>query len=167
MDPPGQPARLGSGSPSPWSSYDAAQAGWQKAKAALELFGPDGRLNDRAWAEARVSEALPALAGKPWTTLRHLLQSPKAFAFLDRLHAELGRLPIDQELREALVRLWWLRRRARKDDDDGHHAKAILLQEVLCWKLAPDWQRWYRRGRRDAPHDGSGQQRRGVASTAS
>ncbi len=123
--------------------YDAAQAGWQKAKAALELFGPDGRLNDRAWAEARVSEALPALASKPWTTLRHLLQSPKALAFLDRLHAELGRLPIDQDLREALVRLWWLRRRARKDDDDGHHAKAILLQEVLCWKLAPDWQSWY------------------------
>jgi tetratricopeptide (TPR) repeat protein len=122
--------------------YDAAKAGWQKAKAALEVFGPDGRLNDRAWAEARVSEALPALAGKAWTTLRHLLQSPKAFAFLDRLHAELGRLPIDQELREALVRLWWLRRRARKDDD-GHHAKAILLQEVLCWKLAPDWQSWY------------------------
>ncbi len=123
-------------------SYDAASAGWQMAKAALELFRPDGRLNDRAWAEARVSEALPALAGKPWTTLRHLLQSPKAFAFLDQLHAELGRLPIDQELREALVRLWWLRRRARKDDD-GHHAKAILLQEVLCWQLAPDWQKWY------------------------
>ncbi len=123
-------------------SYDAVSAGWQMAKAALELFRPDGRLNDRAWAEARVSEALPALAGKAWTTLRHLLQSPKAFAFLDQLHAELGRLPIDQELREALVRLWWLRRRARKDDD-GHHAKAILLQEVLCWQLAPDWQRWY------------------------
>ena len=123
--------------------YDAAQAGWQKAKAALDLFRPDGRLNDRAWAQARVSEALPALAGKAWTTLRHLLQSPKAFAFLDRLHAELGRLPISPELREALVRLWWLRRRARKGDDDGHHAKAILLQEVLCWKLAPDWQRWY------------------------
>lgn len=123
--------------------YDAARAGWQKAKAALELFGPDGRLNDRAWAEAQVTAALPALAGKEWTTLRHLLQSPKAFAFLDRLHAQLGRLPIDQELREALVRLWWLRHRARKGDADGHHAKAILLQEVLCWKLAPDWQRWY------------------------
>jgi hypothetical protein len=123
--------------------YDAAKAGWQRAKAALDLFRPDGSLNDRAWAQARVSEALPALAGKAFTTLRHLLQSPKAFAFLDRLHAELGRLPVSPELREALVRLFWLRRRARKGDDDGHHAKAILLQEVLCWKLAPDWQQWY------------------------
>ena len=124
--------------------YDAAKAAWERAKAALELFRPDGRLNDRAWAEARVSEALPGLAGKAWTTLRHLLQSRKAFAFLDQLHEELGRLPISQELREALVRLVWLRRRARKGNDDGHHAQAILLQEVLCWKLAPDWQRWYR-----------------------
>jgi hypothetical protein len=122
--------------------HDAAKAGWETAKAALELFRPDGRLNDRAWAEARVNEALPALAGKAWTTLRHLLQSRKAFAFLDALHAKLDRLPIGQELREALVRLSWLHRRAR-GGDDGYHAKAILLQEVVCWKLAPDWQKWY------------------------
>lgn len=122
--------------------HDAAKAAWQRASTALELFRPDGQLNDRAWAWAQVQEALPALGGKAWTTLRHLLQSSKAFTFLDRLHAELGRLPIGQELREALVRLFWLRRRAR-DDDDGHHAKAILLQEVVCWKLAPDWRRWY------------------------
>jgi hypothetical protein len=124
--------------------HDAAEASWQEAKEALELVRPDGCLNDRAWAEARAREALPALAGKAWTTLRHLLQSRKAFAFLDQLHADLGRLPSSQELREALVRLVWLRRRARKGGDDAHHAKAILLQEVLCWKLAPDWQGWYR-----------------------
>ena len=123
--------------------YDAAKASWEMAKAALELFRPDGRLNDRAWAEARVCEALPGLAGQAWTTLRHLLQSRKAFAFLDRLHAELDRLPIGQELREALVRLTWLHRRARAGDDDGYHARAIVLQEVVCWKLAPDWQKWY------------------------
>ena len=122
--------------------YDVARAGWLLAKAALEVFRPDGRLNDRAWAEARVSEALPALAGKAWSTLRHLLQAHKAFTFLDRLHAQLGKLPIDSELREALVRLCWLRRRSRVDDD-GHQAKAILLQEVVCWKLSPDWSRWY------------------------
>ena len=114
MDPLGQPARLGPGSPSPCSAMTRHERGGEKAKAALELFRPDGQLNDRAWAEARVSEALPALAGKAWTTLRHLLQSPKAFTFLDRLHAELGQLPIESPLREALVRLWWLRRRARQ-----------------------------------------------------
>jgi hypothetical protein len=124
--------------------YDAARAAWRRAKAALELFRPDGQLNDRTWAEARVSEALPALAGKAWTTLRHLLQAPEAFTFLDRLHTQLGQLPIASPLREALVRLWSLRRRAPAKDDDGQQAKAILLQEVICWKLAPDdWSRWY------------------------
>jgi hypothetical protein len=122
--------------------YDAARAGWLIAKEALELFRPDGRLNDRAWAEARVKEALHALAGKAWNTLRHLLQAEKAFTFLDRLHSRLGTLPINPELREALVRLWWLQRRCRANDD-GHQTKAILLQEVICWKLSPDWSRWY------------------------
>src|SRR5208282_3960672 len=99
--------------------YDTAKAGWQIAKAALELFRPDGRLNDRAWAEARVSEALPALAGKAWTTLRHLLQA-----------------------HEALVRLWSLRRRSPAKDE-GYKAKAILVQEVVCRKLEPQWRTWY------------------------
>ena len=123
--------------------YDTARTAWQRAKAALEVFRPDGRLNDRAWAEARVREALPALGGKAWTTLRHLLQSPKAFTFLDQLHAKLDQVPIDPALCEALVRLVRLRRRAQKGNDEGHHAKMILLQEVVCWKLTPDWQRWY------------------------
>jgi hypothetical protein len=121
--------------------YDAAKAGWQRAKAALEFFRPDGRLNDRAWAEARVKEALLALAGKAWTTLRHLLQAHESLTFLDQLHARLATLPIKQELREALVRLWWLRR--RRDDDQAHKAKAILVQEVICWKLDPQWHTWY------------------------
>ncbi len=123
--------------------YDAAKASWEMAKAALELFRPDGQLNDRAWAEARVQQALPALAGKAWTTLRHLLQAPEAFTFLDQLHARLAKLPIEQQLREALVRLWWLRR--SRSDDQAQKAQSILVQAVICWKLAPDWHTWYRK----------------------
>jgi hypothetical protein len=123
--------------------YDEAQRAWQTAKTALELFRPDGRLNDRAWAWAQVQEALPALRGQAWTTLRHLLQDHHAFTFLDRLHQRLAELPIDTELRQALARLWWLRRRARGGDDQEHHTQAILLQEVLCAKLDPHWERWY------------------------
>jgi hypothetical protein len=122
--------------------YDTAKAAWQGVKAALELFRPEGRLNDRAWAEARVQEALPGLAGKAWTTLRHLLQAHEAFTFLDQLQARLAELPIPQELREALVRLWWLRR--SPDDDPAPKARAILVQEVICGKLEPRWHTWYR-----------------------
>lgn len=121
--------------------HDRARAGWELARGALESVRPDGRLNDRAWAEARVREAMPALAGRAWTTSRHLLQAGRAFTFLDRLQAGLEALPIGQGLREALVRLWWLRR--SRDDDPAHKAKAILVQEVLCWKLEPQWRTWY------------------------
>jgi hypothetical protein len=123
--------------------YDAARSGWKTAKAALELFRPDGHLNDRAWAQARVAEALTALAGRAWTTLRNLLQTRAAFTFLDRLHAQLRELPIGRELSQALVRLWWLRHRCRGAHQDGEHAKLILVQQVICAKLAPDWLTWY------------------------
>ena len=50
--------------------YEAIEAAWKHAEAALAVFRPDGRLNDRAWAEARVAPALPALVGRAWVTVR-------------------------------------------------------------------------------------------------
>jgi hypothetical protein len=123
--------------------YDAARSAWKTAKAALELFRCDGHLNDRSWAQARVAEALAALAGRGWTTVRNLLQARAAFTFLDRLHAQLSKLPISPELREALVRLWWLRHRSRGNRQGGEQAKSILVQQVICAKLVPDWLTWY------------------------
>jgi hypothetical protein len=35
------------------------QAAWRRAQQRLNLFGPDGRLNDRAPAEAQTQAALP------------------------------------------------------------------------------------------------------------
>ncbi len=125
--------------------YDQARKAWQSAKAALELFGPDGQLNDRSWAEACVGQALPALAGTVWSTLRRLLQHSQALAFLDRLHQRLGELKLAPELRDALARLWWLQRQARRAAPEGdHYAKAMLVQRVVCQKLDPDWQRRYK-----------------------
>ncbi len=126
--------------------YDRARTPWQGLKPAMELFRPDGRLNDRAWAEAQVRRALPGLVGTAWGTLRWLLQHPRAFGFLDRLHQRLGELGISAELRDALTRLWWLRRKARRAAaEDGHDAAAALVQRVVCQKLDPDWPRHYRR----------------------
>ncbi len=121
--------------------YDAAQAAWKMVRGAFDLFRPDGQLNDRVWAEAWVQEALPAFAGKAWTTLRNLLQAPQAFAFLDQLKARLAELPIQQELRKALIRLYWLQR--SPDDGQGHKVKAILVQKVICRKLEREWSTWY------------------------
>ena len=46
--------------------YEAVEAAWKQAEVALGVFRPDGRLNDRAWAQAQVAPALPQLvAGSP------------------------------------------------------------------------------------------------------
>ncbi len=121
--------------------YDQVRKPWQTVKAALDLFGRDGQLNDRSWAQARVAQALPALTGPVWSTLRWLLQHRQAFGFLDHLHQRLGQLNLTAELRDALARLWWLQRQARRAAlDDGHYAKAILVQRVVCQKIDPAWQ---------------------------
>ncbi|WP_205679182.1 hypothetical protein [Aquisphaera insulae] len=125
---------------------EAMEATWASVACALEIFRPDGRLNDRAWAEARVAEHLPDLAAKDWDSTANHLKDPTSFTFLDRLHAELGALPIATELREALVKLWWLRRRRPRGAGQvvGAGHVAHLVQRVYCSKLDEGWARWYR-----------------------
>jgi hypothetical protein len=130
--------------------YEAGEAGWKSAEPALSLFRPDGDLNDRSWAEAQVAAALPSLSGPEWSKVRGLLQAPESLTFLDRVHEDLSRLAVAEELRGALVHLWWLRRQRRRAMDPaargGAPATALLVvQEVLCPKLDPDWREWYRR----------------------
>jgi hypothetical protein len=128
--------------------YEVRETAWKQAAAALNPLRPDGRLNDRAWAEAQVASALPKLVGRAWVTVCNHLRAPEAFAFLDRVHNELAQIPISEELREALVRLWWLRRqRPRKSTAGpvtGAGHVAYLVQQVLCQKLDQNWGNWYR-----------------------
>jgi hypothetical protein len=67
---------------------------------------------------------------------------------LDRLHGALGRLAVAEELRAALVQLWWLRRRRRRGLDPaavgGYRQVAPLVQQVLCQRLDPQWRESYR-----------------------
>ena len=93
---------------------EQAEAGWKKAEPALSLFRPDGLLNDRSWAREQIASALPLLSGPEWSKVRGLLQAPESLTFLDQLHDALGRLAFSEELRVALVELWWLRRQRRR-----------------------------------------------------
>ena len=47
-----------------WDQATAAEAAWNRARSAFEFFTPEGRLNDRAQAEAVVAAALPHLAAR-------------------------------------------------------------------------------------------------------
>ena len=118
------------------------QAAWHRARGAFELFGPDGRLNDRAQAEAEIEAALPELAGKAWSKVRTFLGDERALSFLDQLHRELEAAEPRAELRPALVQLWRLRRARRRD---GTAVAQAAVQQVVCAKLAADWGASYRR----------------------
>jgi len=128
--------------------YEEAGAAWRQAEPALSVFRPDGQLNDRSWAESQVAAALPGLSGPEWSKVRGFLQAAESFTFLDRLHGQLARLPLGAELRAALVELWWLRRQPSRGADlqavGGYRPVAVLVQQVLCQHLDPNWRKSYR-----------------------
>jgi hypothetical protein len=93
-----------------FARYEAAEAGWARARSALRVFRPDGRLNDRSWAQQQIAAVWPHLSGRHWSKVRGFLQAEPTLTFLDRLHRQLQEAEPNTELRAALVRLWWLRR---------------------------------------------------------
>jgi hypothetical protein len=125
---------------------DRQEKAWRQAAEALEVFWPDGRLNDRASAEARIAAALSELTDEVWAKTCRTLKDRRSLTFLDRLHEHLQQAEPRAELREALVRLWWLRRhRPRAGEGSAAAHVAEPLQRTICAKLAADWQTAYRR----------------------
>jgi hypothetical protein len=131
-----------------FAGYETVEAAWKQAATALNVFRPDGRLNDRAWAQAQVAPTLSHLVGRAWVRVCNHLQAQETFTFLDRLHSKLSQILVSDELRDALVRLWWLRRQRPRKFVEGQVAGAghvaHLVQQEICQKLDADWQEWYR-----------------------
>jgi hypothetical protein len=129
--------------------YEEAEAGWARARSALRVFRPDGRLNDRLWAQQQIALALPHLSGRHWSKVRGFLQAEPTLTFLDRLQRQLQEAEPNAELREALVRLWWLRRQRPRGAQGGVIAGAghvaHLVQQVVCQQLDAQWAESYRR----------------------
>lgn len=132
-----------------FARYETTEAGWASARSALRVFHPDGRLNDRCWAQQQIASAWPHLSGRLWSKVRGFLQAEPTLTFLDRLHRQLQEAEPNAELREALVRLWWLRRQrpwgASGAVIAGAGHVAHLVQQVVCQRLDAQWGESYRR----------------------
>jgi hypothetical protein len=128
--------------------YEQGETGWKRAEPALSLFRPDGGLNDRSWASAQVAAAGPSLSGSEWSKGRGLLEAPESFTFLDQVPDRLSRRAVAEELRAALVHWWWPRRQRPRAADPaavgGYRQAALLVQELLCQRIDPDWRESYR-----------------------
>jgi hypothetical protein len=92
-------------------SVERQETAWRRARAALDLFDPDGRLNDRTRAEAKIAATLADLTGVPWKTVRSFLSDRRSTAFLDRMHAQLAKAEPRVAWREAMAWRWWGRHR--------------------------------------------------------
>jgi hypothetical protein len=128
---------------------DRMEQAWKRIGTALELFRPDGRLNDRAWADGEIAAAVKELEGPEWGKLRRALADRRSLTFLDRMHGQLTAAEPRAELREALVRRWWLRRQLAAVPEDvpggGRWLAAVLVQTEYCRKLEVNWQETYER----------------------
>ena len=128
--------------------YEKRETVWKRVELALDVFRPNGQLNDRAWAQEQVAWALPRLPGSAWSKVRRLLQTREAFTFLDRLHNQLAQLSLPEALRDGLVHLWWLRRQRPSKSSEtgvgGYRHVAPLVQQILIEKMDPNWRQLYR-----------------------
>jgi hypothetical protein len=84
------------------------EAAWRRAHAALDLFGAEGRLNDRSHAEVEIAESLKDLTGPEWSKVRNFLNDPRSLKFLDRMHRRLDEAEPHPQWREAMAWRWWL-----------------------------------------------------------
>jgi hypothetical protein len=125
---------------------EAAEAAWDRARAALELFTPEGRLNDRRQAEAVVAAAVPDLAGTTWAKVRRLLGRPESFTFLDQAADRLAALGLGEDTLAALRDLEGLRRqpwRSRGVTPVATATRAWALARTLqLEKTSPEWRGW-------------------------
>jgi hypothetical protein len=136
--------RLWAAAEAAFTRAEAAEAAWGPARSALELFTPDGRLNDRRRAEAVVAAALPDLAGAGWAKARRLLSRPESYTFLDQAARRLAELGLGEEVLSALLELEGLRRQPRRSQGATPAAAAArglaLARMVQLEKMSPGWQ---------------------------
>jgi hypothetical protein len=93
------------------------ESSWGRARAALDVFGLDGRLHDRLQAESEIAAALKGLTGPDWSKVRNFLNDPRSLAFLDRMHRRLESADPRRQWREAMAWRWWLRHRGPTPSD--------------------------------------------------
>jgi hypothetical protein len=132
-----------------FEAYERQEEPWRRLAAAFELYRPDGRPNDRAAAEADITQALVGMTGPVWETVRHFVQDRRSLTFLDQLERGLAAAEPRTEVRAALVELWRLRHPGRRGRGpqvaEAWQRVRAGVQAVACRELASDWKQAYRK----------------------
>jgi hypothetical protein len=108
---------------------EGREMAWRRARAALDLFDSEGRLNDRTRAEAEIAAALANLVGPEWKTVRSFLRDRRSTAFLGRMHEQLAQAEPRAEWRIAMAWRWWGRHRRATGSTDPR----LELIHAVAW----------------------------------
>jgi hypothetical protein len=128
-----------------WDQATAAEMAWKRARSAFEIFTPEGRLNDRAQAEAIVAATSPHLGGAAWAKTRRLLLRRESFTFLDQAQERLAECGLAPDVLSALLDLEGLRRQPWRLS--AVTRAWALVRTVQLAKACPDWRHEARRVR--------------------
>jgi hypothetical protein len=123
-----------------------AQEAVQQIDAALSWFDAQGRLYCRQTAQAQLDEASQQLHGDCWSKVKRLLSDERTLRHLDRLHEHLTSAVPEPVLRDALTRLWYMNDQIRQAQGDAcmRLRQLVVIAQVLCERLCPQWQSAYR-----------------------
>jgi hypothetical protein len=114
------------------AEWCAVESAWQQTKEALLLITPEGELNTRAKAEAKLAETLPQLPDSDFAKSKRQLQRPEMLNYLDRVHEQLEKLPYAEEVKQAAVRQEALRRRPELLKGENSQAAARRGVMLMC-----------------------------------
>jgi hypothetical protein len=124
-----------------------AQEAVQQITAALSWFDAQGRLYCRQTAQAQLDEASQQLQGACWSKVKRLLSDERTLRHLDRLSAHLTSAVSEPVLRDAFTRLWYINDQIRQAQGDAcmRLRQLVVIEQVLCERLCPQWQSAYGR----------------------
>jgi hypothetical protein len=124
-----------------------AQEAVHQLEAALSWFDARGRLYGRQTAQAQLDEASQQLQGDCWSKVKRLLRDDRTLSHLDRLHEHLTSAVSEPVLRDALARLWYVHDQMRQAQGDAcmRLRPLVMIEQMLCERLCPQWQSAYRR----------------------
>jgi hypothetical protein len=124
-----------------------AQEAVQQIAAALSWFDARGRLYCRHTAQAQLDAASQQLQGACWSKVKRLLRDERTLRHLDRLSDHLTLAVSEPVLRDALTRLWYVNDQMQQAQGDAgmRFRQLVVIEQVLCERLCPQWRSAYRR----------------------
>jgi hypothetical protein len=125
-----------------WKKAEAAFHEWERVERVLAQirqtllpFTAFGELNSRERAEATVEALAAQLDGEHWDKFKRQLRRRETYTYLDRLKGKIEAMPVQQEVREAVVQSEGIRQNPELEHGEGQQQAVMRGLLVVCGVL--------------------------------